>query len=179
MSFILCQWLHHLTVYQNHLSSLKKKKSFPETRSHPHSPLLPATSHLFPLQTPTSILSSVEDSSEQEREQLLLGQRAPCPFILPDAPQLWEQGKMVIQGCVHVAKSLQLCPTLCDPMDCHPPGSSVHGILQTRILEWVPLHQGIFPIHGSNRRLLCLLHWEVGSLPRAPLGNPAVQGYSC
>ena len=158
---------------------LKKKKSFPETRSHPHSPLLPATSHLFPLQTPTSILSSVEDSSEQEREQLLLGQRAPCPFILPDAPQLWEQGKMVIQGCVRVAKSLQLCPTLCDPMDCHPPGSSVHGILQTRILEWVPLHQGIFPIHGSNRRLLCLLHWEVGSLPRAPLGNPAVQGYSC
>ena len=33
----------------------------------------------------------------------------------------------------------QLCPTLCDPMDCSPPGSSVHGILQARILEWVPL----------------------------------------
>ena len=29
------------------------------------------------------------------------------------------------------------CPTLCDPMDCNPPGSSVHGILQSRILEWV------------------------------------------
>ena len=35
------------------------------------------------------------------------------------------------------AKSLQLCPTLCDPMDCSPAGSSVHGILQARILEWV------------------------------------------
>ena len=35
------------------------------------------------------------------------------------------------------AKSLQLCPTLCDPMDCSPPGSSMHGILQARILEWV------------------------------------------
>ena len=35
------------------------------------------------------------------------------------------------------AKSLQLCPTLCDPMDCSPPGSSVHGILQARVLEWV------------------------------------------
>ena len=35
------------------------------------------------------------------------------------------------------AKSLQLCPTLCDPVDCRPPGSSVHGILQARILEWV------------------------------------------
>ena len=34
-------------------------------------------------------------------------------------------------------KLLQLCPTLCDPMDYSPPGSSVHGILQAKILEWV------------------------------------------
>ena len=33
----------------------------------------------------------------------------------------------------------QLCPTLCDPVDCSPPGSSVHGILQAGILEWVAL----------------------------------------
>ena len=33
----------------------------------------------------------------------------------------------------------QLCPTLCDPMDCNLPGSSVHGILQARILEWVAI----------------------------------------
>ena len=31
----------------------------------------------------------------------------------------------------------QSCPTLCNPMDCSPPGSSVHGILQARTLEWV------------------------------------------
>ena len=37
------------------------------------------------------------------------------------------------------AKSLQSCPTLCDPVDCSPPGSSVHGILQARILEWVAM----------------------------------------
>jgi len=58
----------------------------------------------------------------------------------------------------------QSCPTLCNPMDCSPPGSSVHGILQARILEWVPTPwekgshsflQGIFPTQGSN---LCLLH---------------------
>ena len=30
----------------------------------------------------------------------------------------------------------QLCPTLCDPMDCSPPGSSIHGIFQARVLEW-------------------------------------------
>ena len=37
------------------------------------------------------------------------------------------------------AKLLQLCTTLCNPMDCSPPGSSVHGILQARILEWVAI----------------------------------------
>ena len=35
------------------------------------------------------------------------------------------------------AKSIQLCLTLCDPMDCSPSGSSIHGILEARILEWV------------------------------------------
>ena len=37
------------------------------------------------------------------------------------------------------AKSLQSWPTLCNPMDCSPPGCSVHGILQARILEWVAM----------------------------------------
>ena len=40
--------------------------------------------------------------------------------------------------CMHY-KSLQLCLTLCNPMDCSPPGSSVHGILQARTLEWVAM----------------------------------------
>ena len=37
----------------------------------------------------------------------------------------------------HVCSVTQSCPTICDPMDCSPPGSSVHGILLARILEWV------------------------------------------
>ena len=37
------------------------------------------------------------------------------------------------------AKSLQLCPTLCDPIDGSPPGSAIPGILQARILEWVAI----------------------------------------
>ena len=40
--------------------------------------------------------------------------------------------------CKH-AQSLQSCLTLCDPVDCSPPGSSVHGILQAIILEWVAM----------------------------------------
>ena len=46
----------------------------------------------------------------------------------------------------------QSCPTVCDPTDCSPPGSSVHGILQVRILPF--LLQGIFLTQGSNPGLL-------------------------
>ena len=48
--------------------------------------------------------------------------------------------------CVR-AISLQSCPTLCNPMDCSPPGFSVHGILQARILEWVAMSSS----RGSSR----------------------------
>ena len=47
-----------------------------------------------------------------------------------------------MQVCMYAAaaaKSLQSCPTLCDPMDCSPPGFSIHGILQARTLEWVAI----------------------------------------
>ena len=52
------------------------------------------------------------------------------------------------------AKLLQLCPTLCDPMDYSPPGSSVHVIFQARIVAWGALLQGIFWTQGSNPHLL-------------------------
>ena len=44
----------------------------------------------------------------------------------------------------------QLCATLCDPLDCSPPGSSAHGILQARTLEWVAIlfSRGIFLTQG-------------------------------
>ena len=44
-----------------------------------------------------------------------------------------------IQAAAAAAKSLQSCPTLCDPIDGSPPGSSVPGILQARTLEWVAI----------------------------------------
>ena len=44
---------------------------------------------------------------------------------------------------------IQSCPTLCDPMDCSPPGSSIHGTLPARILEWI--------VKGE-RRPSCVLH---------------------
>ena len=52
-------------------------------------------------------------------------------------PPSWFRVRALESGVRAWAKSLQLCPTVCDPVDCSPPGSSVHGILQARTLEWV------------------------------------------
>ena len=76
-------------------------------------------------------------------------------------------------ACV-CAKSLQSCSTLCDPMDCSPPGSSVHGALQARILEWgaMPSSGGIFPSWGPNPCLPVPPALQVDSLPTEPPGKP-------
>ena len=99
--------------------------------------------------TPWTIAHQVPLSTEFSRQEYWSGLSFPSPGDLPNpgikplsllSPALaggfftncasWEA------PCVH-AKSLQSCPTLCHPMECSPPGSSVHGILQARILEWV------------------------------------------
>ena len=64
------------------------------------------------------------------------------------------------------AKLLQPCLTLCEPMDCSLPGSSIHGILQGRILL-----QDVF-LTQRWPHLFCLLHWQSGSLLLAPHGKP-------
>ena len=62
-----------------------------------------------------------------------------CLWLLTVLRAFW----VYLLGCnpaaAAAAKSLQSCPTLSDPMDCSLPGSSVHGIFQARVLEWVPL----------------------------------------
>ena len=64
----------------------------------------------------------------------------------------------ICQG-ISIVKVLvaQLCPTLCNPIDCSPPVFSVHGILQARTLERVAISfsKGIFPTQGSNLGLPC------------------------
>ena len=63
---------------------------------------------------------------------------------------------------MYVMVCAQSCPTLCNPLDCSLPGSSVHGILPARI-------QVNFPTQGST---LHLLHWQTDSLPLCHLGRP-------
>ena len=76
---------------------------------------------------------------------------------------IWEVS-LVCCFCYLVTKS---CPTLFDPMDCSPPGSSLHGISQVRILEWftVSSTKGSSWL-GDQTRVSChLLYWQVDSLP--------------
>ena len=54
----------------------------------------------------------------------------------------------VVAAAAAAAKSLQSCPTLCDPIDGNPPGSPVSGILQARTLQWVAIPS---PLHESEK----------------------------
>ena len=67
---------------------------------------------------------------------------------------------------------LQSCPTLCDPMHCSLPGSSVPEIFQARILEWLPFPAlGYLPDLGFKLMSLTSPALAVSSLPLAPLGK--------
>ena len=97
-------------------------------------------------------------------------------YVLNDAIWCFHQGSMWMQGPASGMK-LYICPvslrsvvevmvpqsylTLCDLMDCSPPGSSVHGLFQARILEWVAIH--------FSRDLL-----DLGIVP----GSPALEADS-
>ena len=65
-----------------------------------------------------------------------------------------------------------LCLTLCDPLVFSSPGSSVYGIFQARILKQVAISFSRGPSRGWNLYLLCLLHWQSGSLPLTPPRKP-------
>ena len=74
--------------------------------------------------------------------------------------------------CLHLcAKSIQLCPTLCDPVDHSPPGSSVHGILQARILEWVAMPSSVESSQPRGQMSMSP-DWQATSLPLVPPEKP-------
>ena len=82
---------------------------------------------------------------------------------------------------MRVCSVAQSCMTLCDAMDCSPPGSSVHGIPQARILEWVAISSSRGSSGPRDRtRISCIhpLYWQVDSLPLSYLGSPTCT-YTC
>ena len=77
--------------------------------------------------------------------------------------------------CIH-AKSLQSYLTLGNPMGCGPPGSSVRGILQARILEWVAIPSSRGSFWPRDRTCISYVSCisRSGSLPLVPLGKPLI-----
>ena len=65
----------------------------------------------------------------------------------------WRILRITLLTCAAAAKSLQSCPTLCDPIDGSPPSSPIPGILQARTLEWLPFPS---PMHESQITQSCL-----------------------
>ena len=93
-----------------------------------------------------------------------------CAFPVPRVFYILFEAILLWPLCEY-AKSLQSHPTLGDPIDCSRPSSTVHGILQARVLEWGChfLLQGIFLTQGSIWHLLhcmqILYHWASGKAP--------------
>ena len=77
-------------------------------------------------------------------------------------------------ACMH-AKSLQSCPTLCDPMDSSPPGSSVHGILWARVLEWVAISFSKACMHAKSLQSCPTLCDPMDSSPPGSLVHGILQ----
>ena len=94
-------------------------------------------------------------------------------LLPPSVSYIWGKWNTfsIYYVCV-CAKLLQSCPTLDDPMDCSPPGSSVQEILRTRIVEWIAISffRG-FPDPGIDPTCLHLLHWQADFLPQHHLGS--------
>ena len=74
----------------------------------------------------------------------------------------------IICICCYFCSVAKSCPTFCDPMDCSPPGCFVHGILQTRILQWVAMLSSRGPSWPRDQTCVCcisclgrqiLYHW--------------------
>ena len=96
----------------------------------------------------------------------------PSQFTLPKLVGL--TNTCCVHACMHI-KSLQLCLTLHDPMDYSPPGPSVHGILQARILEWVAMLSS----RGSSqpRDQTCVSPFpalQADFIPTEPPGKPQI-----
>ena len=94
----------------------------------------------------------------------------------------WECGKLfnenmkkIFRKHAHPQSLSRVC--LCNPMDYNPPGSTVHGILQARILEWAALTSSrgtSGPRNQTHISYNSLLHWQVGSLPLMPPEQPHI-----
>ena len=99
-----------------------------------------------------------------------------CEYPQQEKPQRCQDVSVFSHHCVCVCMLSHFSPVwLCDPLDCSPPGSSVHGILQARTLKRVAIPSSRGPYQpGIKAHLWRLLHGHGGSLPLSHLGSPFV-----
>ena len=90
-------------------------------------------------------------------------------FVLTEG-YVVKKGCVCMCVCVCVCAHTQWCPTLCDPMDCSLPGSSVYGILQARILEWVAIPFSRGSSHPRDRTSVSCIGGWIFFLPLTHLG---------
>ena len=144
-----------------------------------HKAYVPFESPVSPVSSPVLIMSLIDPRVPSTLSYFRISNKRDLPHhrafartvpsVCSPPPFLASILKGPVPGC---AKSLQ-CPTLCGPMDCDQPGSSIHGIPQE---YWSGLpfaspgnlpHPGIQPVSLRSN-----LQWRVGSLPLAVLGKP-------
>ena len=89
----------------------------------------------------TGVQSVLLSTSQKQQTISVLERRNYLQKLSPLHPsKLGSHSEAIyLEPAAAAAKSLQLCPTLCDPIDGSPPGSLVPGILQARTLEWVAI----------------------------------------
>ena len=92
-------------------------------------------------------------------------------FFFYDAENSQQVNRPRYQAWMYACSVAQLCPTLCNSMDCSPPGSSVYGVLRQEYRSGFPFPPpGDFPSPGIEPNFLCLLHWQADSLALHHLG---------
>ena len=114
---------------------------------------------------------------EVERDICLPEIEATAVTLFRKVPVWWRR-KICRQFQDAVNKRLevlvaQLCPTLCDPMDCNPPVPSVHGIPQARILEWVAIPFSSGPSQPRDQTWVSRIADRFFLLPSDPPGKPS------
>ena len=137
---------------------------------------IPARSHCYFSESffPSPLLRHREPNAPLIFQKAILASSGRAVHIWLGSPKsvFFPKGSRTWHACV-CAKSLQSCPAVCSPIDCTPPGYSVRGILQARILEWVAI--------SSSRGSSCprdwtwvssiSLPWQAGSLPLVSPGK--------
>ena len=149
----------HVIHYQKIINPIKKmgrrlKETFLQRRptdgQEAHEKMLNISNHIREMKIKTTMrypltpitMTTIKKSTNNkcwrwcgEKETLL-----HCSWECKLAQSLWRTVWRFLKTLtieLPCCSGAQLCPTLCDPMDCSPPGSSVHRILQAKVLEWV------------------------------------------